>query len=134
MSYYLRTVAGSPMQVWKIDDRVAVCVGVTNPDHGAGTYFKADPGETIWDAIRRQTPWFEPDGQNPLHEAELQPGEYYPRIARPVNFNFRRYDVPGLSASAREEVNLIAIARSQLTVLTRQLDRICQTVHPTVQT
>src|ERR1700704_3099413 len=135
VSCYLRIPpSGEYLEIWKIESDVAIQFGVTNPEQGAGTYFKADPGETIWDAIRRQTPWFEPDGQNPFHEAELQPGEYYPRIARPVNFNFRRYDVPGLSASAREEVNLIAIARSQLTVLTRQLDRICQTVHPTVQT
>jgi len=133
MSYYLRIPpTGEYLELWKIELDLAVQIGVTNPERGAGTYFKADPGETIWEAIRRQTPWFEPDGENPFHRAGLQPGQYYPRIARPINF--RRHDVPGFSPGAYDEVDLMAIARSQLTVLTRQLDRICQTVHPTMQT
>ena len=33
--------------------------GVTNPEAGAGTFFKAEPGEDIWDCIRRQTPWLD---------------------------------------------------------------------------
>jgi len=68
MGYYIRRMDGTHPQVWKIDDRVAVLVDVTNPERGAGTYFEARPGETIWDAIRRQSPFFEPDGQNPFHE------------------------------------------------------------------
>jgi hypothetical protein len=136
MSCYLRVPSsgeyGEYLEPWKIEADVAVRIGVTNPAQGAGTYFKADPGETIWEAIRRQTPWFAPDGQNPFHRAGLQPGQYHPRIARPINF--RRRDVPGWSPGACHDVDLIAIARSQLTVLTRQLNRICQTVHPTTQT
>jgi len=133
MSYYLRRGStGNYFEPWKIEADVAVNVGVWNPEQGAGTYFRAAPGETIWEAIQRQTPWFMPDGQNPFHKTELRPGEYYPRIARPVNF--RPDSRPGMSPGARQEVDAMAIARSQLTVLTRQLDRICQTVHPTVQT
>lgn len=85
MSYYLRVVSGAPSQVWKIHAEVAVRIGVTNPEGGPGSYFKAESGESIWDAIRRATPWFEPDGQNPFHETVLGPGEFYPRIARPID-------------------------------------------------
>lgn len=44
MSYYLRIVSTQSdpsTQVWKIDDRTAVCLGVSNPEGGAGTYFCA---------------------------------------------------------------------------------------------
>jgi hypothetical protein len=133
MSYYLRLGSnGGYFEPWKIGPDIAVRLAISNPERGAGTYFEAAPGETIWNTIRRLTPWFEPDGQNPFHEAGLRPGEYYPRMARPINF--RPSSVPGVSPGAQQEVDVIATARSQLTVLTRQLDRICQTVHPAVQT
>jgi hypothetical protein len=132
MSYYLRVVStgnGSSTEVWKVADDIAVRVGITNPEGGPGTYFKAEPGETIWDAIRRMTPWFERDGKCPFHKAVLQPGEFYPRMARPSDQHPN--EAPGWNPGAQREATVIAITRSQLTVLTRQLDRICQTVQPT---
>jgi hypothetical protein len=133
MSCYLRVIPNASfLEPWNIESDVAVRIGIENPQHGAGTYFRAAPGETIWDAIRRQTPWFEPNGQSPFYKAGLQPGEYYPRIARPIDNH--PHEAPGWSPGAPHEANAVAIARSQVTVLTRQLDRICQTVHPTERT
>jgi hypothetical protein len=133
MAYYIRVFLNqnfaSTSQVWKIDEDIAVRVGVSNAEHGPGSFFKAEPGETIWDALRRQTPWFEPDGQNPFHRTSLDPGEFYPRMAR-SNDAFPD-ESPGISPGAQTESNFIAIALGQLTALTRQLDRICQTIHPT---
>jgi hypothetical protein len=133
MSYYIRIFSNlnqtTSSQVWKIDVDKAVRVGVGNAEQSPGSFFKAEPGEIIWDALRRQTPWFEPDGQNPFHEINLQPGEFYPRIARPIDQH--PDESPGWSPGARNEANFIAIARGQLTALTRQLDRICQTIQPT---
>jgi len=43
MAYYIRQVPGIPPQIWRIDDAVAVRLGVTNPEGGPGSYFKADP-------------------------------------------------------------------------------------------
>jgi hypothetical protein len=132
MNYYIRLVpmqSGSSTQVWKIDDRTAVRVGVSNAEGGPGTYFRAEPGESIWDALRRMTPWFEPDGQCPFHKTVLKPGEFYRRMARPIDQH--PDEAPGWSPSTRHEADVMAIARMQLTALTRQLDRICQTVHPT---
>lgn len=133
MDYYLRAIPGyKHLEAWKIDDQVAVRVGVPNPEHGASTYFQAADGETVWEAIKRGTPWFGTDGQSPFHKANLGPGLYYPRIARPIDQN--PGEAPGWSPCVDKEADSIAVARSQLTVLTRQLDRICQTVHPTEAT
>lgn len=129
MGYYLRIGQdGGSLGVWKINGDVAIRVGVSNAEQGAGTYFKAMPGETIWTTIRRHTPWFEPDGRSPFHKLNLQPGEYYPRIARPIDQH--PDEAPGWSPGVRRETNVVAVARGQLTTLTRQLDRICQTVQP----
>ena len=129
MSYYLRASDAMPLQVWRIDDASATCLGVTNPESGAGTYFKANPGEPILEAIRRQaTSWFAPDDQSPFHKSILNPAEYFPRMARPTN-EWSTSPI-GLSPGAEGDVGFIATARGQLKALTRQLDRICQTVHP----
>jgi hypothetical protein len=135
MSHYVRVVPnqnGSTTQVWKIENDVAIRVGVTNAEHGPGTFFKAQAGETIWDVLRRDTPWFEPDGQCPFHKTILQPGEFYPRMARPIDQH--PSEAPGWSPGAQQETNAIAIAQGQLNTLIRQLDRICQTVQPTEKT
>lgn len=135
MGYYIRcldTPSGSSAQIWKIDDDIAIRVGISNAEQSPGGFFKVEPGETIWAALKRQTPWFGPNGESPFHELVLQPGEYYPRMARPIDQH--PSEAPGWSPGARDEVNVIAIARGQLTALTRQLDRICQTVQPTEQT
>jgi hypothetical protein len=62
MPYYLRPILNhipgqgpvSP-QVWKIEGDTAVRVGISNPENGVATYFKANPGETIWQTMRRQS-------------------------------------------------------------------------------
>ena len=127
MGYYIRqyaTLDGAHTEVWKIEPETAFRVGISDPP-----VFRAEAGETIWDAFRRMTQWFEPDGQCPFHKARLQPGEFYPRIARPNDQH--PHKSPGSNPGARNEANVIAITRGRLIALTRQLDRICQTVQPT---
>lgn len=133
MSYYIRAVRDLPLEVWKIDDEEALRLGITNARGGAGTYFKRAEGETIWDTIRRQaTGWFEPAGTNPFHQNAFQPGQFYPRMSRPTNDD---HDEPlGCNPGAARDLHFIAMARGQLKALTRQLDRICQTVHPIEET
>jgi hypothetical protein len=128
MSYYLRTGL-APFQIWKIDERVAVRIGITNPEQGPGSYFKASDGQTIWDAIKRDTPWFEPNGENPFVRTDLGSGEFYPRIARPTDQTILRSPL-GYYPNSDREATVVALARGQLIALTRQLGRICQTVHP----
>ena len=78
--------------------------------------------------MRRLTGWFEPGNDNPFSKTSLAPGEFYPRISRPVDQH--PYDALGWNPSVNRYVNELAVARSQLNVLWRQLDRVCQTVHP----
>jgi hypothetical protein len=129
LTYYVRQVPGSGMQVWRIADDEAVQLGVTNPKEGPGSYFKAEPDEAIWSAIRRlATGWFEPEGTCPFHKLALAPGHYYPRIARPYMQN--PTDGLGWNPNGRVEGSAIAVARGQLATLVRQLERICQAIHP----
>jgi hypothetical protein len=131
MSYYVREVHGDngvTTQAWEITEMEAVRLGVTNARQGPGCYYIAHPGEDIFDAIRRQTPWFAPNGENPFHRITLEPGEYYPRIARPTDSFLN--ESPGHNPAAQAQSEYIAIAVSQLTALTEQLRHICQTVHP----
>ncbi len=113
-SYYIRSVPGeyNPLQVWRIGDGVANRVDVTSEG----------------DALRGAG--FERDG---FHKTELGPGEFYPRMWRPPVPTFNPGSSPEWNPSAQQETgiaDIIAIGRVQLTALTRQLGRICQTVQP----
>ncbi len=133
MAYYIRKLPNtSTTQLWHVDGQRAVQVGVFNPEQVPGSYFQAAGSSDIWDVIRSQTPWFLPDGQNPFEKVDLSLGEYYPRIARP--WSAHPQQAPSRSPDSWAKNNLIAIARGQLTALTRQLNQICQTIHPAPET
>lgn len=126
--YFLRPMQNAPPQVWRIDERVAVLLGVSNPERGAGTYYAAQaPGATALDVMARQTPWFA-DG-SPFIPLELAPGHYYPRIARPGALT----DEPGLW-NHNDDPNFMASAASQAAVLTADLARICRVIQPSPDT
>jgi hypothetical protein len=128
MSYYIRILNG-PRQVWWLADDEAYQVGVGDPKQRPGAYFRADPGETIQNALLRQASgFFGPNGEWPFHFVKRAPGEFYPRILRPLDRD-PTYSL-GWSVSAKLEPDVVATARGQLSALTRQLGRICQTVHP----
>jgi len=107
-------------------------MGVTNPETGPGTFFKAEPGEDFWDCIRRETPWLDSGvTEGRFHPMTLGPGEYYPRIARP---NALASEPMLWSPGALAEKAYMASARSQLTSLMRKLETICQSVQPSEKT
>ena len=95
---------------------------------------QADPilqGEELIDAIKRVIPSW---GTLPtldeckLLETQVPAGQYFPRIARPVLTTY------GGQANVEPEKNPpihdLESLKAQLTVLVRELQRICQTVHP----
>lgn len=132
MPYYIRPIPNaSDVDIWHIENDVAKKVGYENPEDVPGAQFTAKPGETIWDAFKAATPWFEPNGENPFHKSQLGPGQYYPRMARPFVHSM---EPPGRYPGVDLETNSIAIYYSQLIVLAQELSRICQTVHPTTET
>src|SRR5258706_1002683 len=83
--------------------------------------------------MRKGTPWFN-GGMNHFFELKLQPGQYYRRMARPLHQHWHRRRQLGWYPDELGDVDKIAIARGQLTTVLRQLERICQTVHPTEKT
>ena len=135
MGYHIRQFempnGGLFTEVWEIGHGTAVRLGVSNAEHSPGSYFQAATGEDIWSALRQLTPWFEPNDKNPFQEAHLQPGQFTPRIVRPNSSH--PHETPGWHPIAKDYDNVVAIARGQLTTLTRQLDRICLTVQPDQQ-
>ncbi|MBG0795708.1 hypothetical protein IYY11_20325 [Methylocystis sp. H62] len=127
MGYYLRIVgSGHAEQVWRIKDRKAVRLGVSNPERGPGSYFEASQQETIWEAIERGG-W----SRLSFHKIELDPRQYCPRMARPLSYEKQRYM---RSPSVTENPNIVALGLGQANARMRRLDLICQTVHPAPDT
>lgn len=113
-----------PRQLWHFADGVATQLGVTNPEGGPATYFKAAPGETLFDCIRRQTPWFDETDQ-PFAKMTLGPGQFYPRIARPLALAGK----PTMWAMETDPTHLIE-AQNQLIAFMQHLEAICRVVEP----
>ena len=135
--WYIRDhINGQPRQLWlfDFDAQTATRMDVTSPEVGPDTFFRAEPGENIWDCIRRQTSW-SADPERLFHAMTLGPGKYYPRIARPLDALVPAWEPRLLwSQSFNVEKAYVANARSQLTSLTRKLETICQTVQPSEST
>ena len=131
MPYYF--LDNDTYQIWEIDSNVAKRVDVTNPQGGANTYFERDANETIWETLARKVPvWFRPGTENTRRELRLAPGRYYPRMARPL-YIYPNHGL-GRNPGNQNTTNEIAVTRGQLVALTRQLQRICETIHPSGDT
>jgi hypothetical protein len=116
--------------VWKIDSSAAERVGVTNSREGANTYLEPNSGQPIWETLACRLPvWFGPHATAGLHKLKLAPGKYYPRMARPLDQHPN--ESLGYCPGVKDTTNEIAMYQGQLIALTRDLQRICQTVHPT---
>lgn len=136
MPFYVQEPTnGNWAPVWEIDDRVATRLDIHQP-RGVNR-FEAQEGETPWDVMRRETPWFDIAGHCPFHRLPIGPGQYYPRIARltqgvtAITPGFLSGDdyiqyYPGHDTDA----HTIALSRGRMNALTHRLERICQTVHP----
>lgn len=116
-------------QLWEIARGRAVRMGIAAPEHGLGSYFEAKPDETIWDAIRRETPWL--DGQanpGPFVPLSCTPGQFFPRMARPIiGYDFDIARLP----NGETEHRYLRSAQTQLEALVANLDAICRVVEPT---
>lgn len=128
-SWYVRDVGiDYTRQLWCMTDCTATRAYVTNPEGGFGSYYSAQPGETIWECLRRMTPWFEGSAElGPFVAIALGPGQYHRRIARPV-FMSETGD-PELPDVTRDRRHLIG-SQNQLGTLIEQLRSICRVVQP----
>jgi hypothetical protein len=116
----LRPVNGF-FELWRIDGQTAINLDVSNP-----IPFAATKTQSVWVVMAEATPWL--DDGNPFLRLSLDPGTYHRRIARP-GARQATGTAPSLWCPT-EEPGLIAANRSQVEVLTRQLETICRTIHP----
>jgi len=129
--YYLHLDSdGNSRGTWRITDTEAIRVGVPNAKAETNTYVLANDDEDIHVAISRLLPqWFGDNGADKLEKIVRCPQEYYPRIARP-DASYPK-ESPGNCPGAKAIQSEIASTKAQLSRLTQQLERICQTVQPT---
>jgi hypothetical protein len=131
LAYYVREAQSlhqSTLEVWEVTEDEAIRLGT---DRGGLWHYRREPSETIWEAIDRLAAWQRPDGSLPIHELKIAPGQFHPRIARsiipgPPSFTKSR----GWQPTWAGNENAIASAKVQLSTLVRQLERICETIHP----
>src|SRR5271155_6029411 len=107
---------------WQIDANVAQRLGVPNPQTTPNAYVVAAPqaGETDLDALRRQITGGHTSN---LIEIKLAPGEFYPRMARPIEQHPN--ESPGFYPGIEQLKDQIAVAQGQLVALARNLENIC---------
>lgn len=135
MDYYIVTVpttSGVISTSWRVQDNSAVRLGIPNARNSDGCHCEASDSETIFDAIRRLFEKSKPTGDCLFYRLNLDPGQYHPRMARPCDQHSA--ESPGNNPGELLHKDFLAVALGQLNVLTRQLDNICQTTHPTEKT
>ncbi|MET3762212.1 hypothetical protein [Sphingomonas sp. UYEF23] len=132
-SWYVRDVGSDQgRQLWKISDFAATRMYVLNPETGPGSFYEAESGETIWECLRRSTPWLlGMDDPGPFQQMMNAPGRYHPRVARPnALMDIKKLWLP----NSAEERRYIAEAQNQLGALIANLRAIIRVVQPTPAT
>jgi len=127
--WYVRDLgAGQGCQLWRIMLGTATRMGVTNAEGGPGSYYAAEPGETIWACLRRQTPWLDDmEDPGPFRRMIRNPGAYHRRIARPIlSMDPRTLWLPNDAGEQR----YVTGAQNQLGSLIDDLRSICRVVQP----
>jgi hypothetical protein len=117
---------------WFVDDDVAYRLGIPSPQQSPACYFKANASQNVWERMKENTGWFEDGAPSKFIKLEITPGHYFPRMARTTANH--PYDHVGYYPASDSAKDVIAISTSQLLTLTSQLETICQTVHPQIQT
>ncbi len=120
---YFGTTSDQNSCVWFYDGSEATRTGVPNPD--ALSRVAVLRGQTLKSALKT-LPMFQ-GKKFVIHKMALEPGVYYPRIARPSNHH--PYDF-GSVPNYRELSNIIMSSLNQMRTLVGMLDEVVRTVHP----
>jgi hypothetical protein len=136
MSYYIGVIADDLVQngyieaatisgmrngqIWKIEANTAERINVSQSPLN---FHQADPGEDIITTLRKRFPFLI------LHKLELEPGEYYPSMARPSSTRY--FEPLGYNPDkTKRAMEARARCTGQLHALLVQLQQICQVVQP----
>lgn len=124
--YMLIGPNGDGLLAFRSDGRFVWRHGVPN----RASHIELKQGELPLDAIRRQMGQFGDVSLSEcvLRETELPQAHYHPRMARPSHQH--PLQSPGRCPGCENLESELASLRGQLVTLMRQLERICQTVHP----
>jgi hypothetical protein len=114
--------------LWKIDEDGAIRIGIVNAKTAKGCYYEAQSGKSIFEVICSGLSSLYEVSNFKHHKIELNPGQYYIRMARPNDQII--HESPGNNPGAEAYINTIASSLGQLDVLVRQLKNICQVIHP----
>ena len=130
--WYIRDMQAEGRQLWTFTDSNATRADITNPQGGPGVHFVAAEGESVWDAIARDTPWLDgSDPPGPFVRMANGSNEFHPRMARPMALmESQKMWLPLIE----DEQPYLTEAQSQLVALVRQLQAIARVVQPTEQT
>jgi hypothetical protein len=123
MIYYIGidpTDYSSRKQIWKVKPRVAERVDVSE---SLLNYVRAQPGEDALTALRRMFSALK------FQALELQPGQYYPCMARSTSESVENSLGSNPDQSSRS-LNERANSTGQLHALVGQLEDICRVIHP----
>lgn len=118
--------------LWRIDGNTAIRPGVPNARNHPRCFYTVAEGESVLDLVIQSAFPHSPEGKVDAYKLELDLGQYYPRMSRPNDQYW--HQSPGSNPGEYEMANFIAMALGQLTVLARQLNDICQVVHPSEKT
>src|SRR5258708_3021821 len=124
MTHYLQTAeefgATVAVGVWSVENSGARRIHV-----GDDTPLETPKGADMVAVLHATYPG------SKFHRLILEPGQYYPRMARPNNSHPQQS--PGSNPANRNLGDLIETGRGQLTALRAQLERIFRVVHPVEQ-
>jgi hypothetical protein len=126
MKYYLVVQDGRlGAGVWGLQDHALKQFNSVEP-----ITLKLGASDSVRDALGRWKPnWFGPAGNCDVHELDLAPGHFYPRVARPS------WAYPGDSLSVFHPKgpfdNELALLLGSTKILMRRLSKIFEVVHPT---
>jgi hypothetical protein len=118
---------GGRLGTWEFDGRECYRIDAI-PGRGGIYHFTAPDGAELWDFLAEKCAWFREGPTATFHRLDLNPGHFHPRMARPGELGIAGN--LGFCPGEDEDRIVIAKARGQLSVLTRALEEICQTVHP----
>jgi hypothetical protein len=125
VTYYLQLDAeGAHQGIWKFNN---TAVERVPPNDYNRNSFPITPGDSVEDTLGKLPEW----SNHRFLPTTLAPGEYFPRMARPL---FLQKDGHGRPFSPSYKLDEVAIFRGQLAVLTQQLEDICRVIHPTKET
>jgi hypothetical protein len=127
--------SGKALGVWHFDGRVAVRVGVPYPSRSESSHVLVGSGEQLFEAVGKKLKGLLPDrAPFSFENMELQPGAYYPRMARVADQHAGNAHAVHYCPDHPNMKSELAIMRGQLASLTSKLIEICRTVHPSDDT